>query len=195
MSLLLASFENRVNDLERQLGISDSTTCGDLTDRLDRIEQRFNAGGRPDNLQEIDQMMKELDPGTALTYQQQVSTGPLLYRQQQILACAASLQDNLEQLEKIQGLLLIGQDSLATEQHVVQAPIVNVQTLSDEQKTQLHPILLGAAQLQERLERTTIQLDDILDQYERYVSAVSDKIVQLDAALSKAQQTAKKLEV
>jgi hypothetical protein len=60
---------------------------------------------------ESDRLFAELDPGTALTHQQQPNApmAPILYRRQQVLCSADLLRQNMRLVSHILNLLLIGQ--------------------------------------------------------------------------------------
>lgn len=126
--------ERRVSILESRIGINKTTTSKNtqsnnntsdsINDRLAKI--RVNLEGRITSLsvggtstgigsnassihdvrswKEIQKLLRELDPGIALTHQQQ----PLLYKRQQVLASSDELSRDFAELDIILKLLLTG---------------------------------------------------------------------------------------
>ena len=119
-------FEQRLIALERKVGtdrITNRTTAAaSLDERLTKVKQELqtklhshnnnnnnnNNNNKASTNQEswtlIQKLLKELDPGIALTHQQQ----PLLYKRQQVLACSDELMTDFGHLETILKLLLSG---------------------------------------------------------------------------------------
>jgi hypothetical protein len=124
-------FEQRLNALENRVGVDRQTTDESIDDRLARLRATLDgklAGAfsesttttssssrntpsssavatKTSNEQHrkvIQKLLKELDPGIALTHQQQ----PLLYKRQQVLACSDELSNDFKQLDSILKLLL-----------------------------------------------------------------------------------------
>jgi hypothetical protein len=95
---------------------SSSSSKVDVVTRLGRLEARWHETvvtspklqAAHEAWVESLQRVEELDPGTALTHQQQIAA-PLLYRRQEVLASAGDLKVDLERLSSIVSLLLIGQ--------------------------------------------------------------------------------------
>jgi hypothetical protein len=74
-----------------------------------------------------DRLLRDLDWGPTLTYQQTSKNYLILYRWKEVLACADSIKANMDQLLTLLNLLLISQkstDSLLQQDQVTQAPIL-----------------------------------------------------------------------
>jgi len=131
MSLITQSqaidFEQRLNALENRVGVGRQTSDESIDDRLAKLkalldgklakassESSTTTGNTPSSSavatktsneqhwKVIQKLLKELDPGIALTHQQQ----PLLYKRQQVLACSDELSNDFKQLDAILKLLL-----------------------------------------------------------------------------------------
>jgi len=110
-------FEQRLIALERKVGMERlaNTTTTSLDDRLSKVKADLNGKlsqsnskisnvSNQESWKMIQKLLKELDPGIALTHQQQ----PLLYKRQQVLACSDELQQDFGELESLLKLLLSG---------------------------------------------------------------------------------------
>lgn len=198
-----ASFQHRLNVIERQIGIDvlqqqNAIETSDLVRRLDSLENqifvKLQSHQLQETLDESDALMKEIDPGTALTYQTDISA-PLVYRKQTVLAAAPDFHKDLDQMAEILSLLSIGQTmdqktkSLSAEK-ISNAPILGVQ-VTDEQQERLDKCIQQCVDLQRQADASTRSLDSILDQYQRLVAAASEKLLVLDEGL--AQLELKKL--
>jgi hypothetical protein len=138
-------------------------------------------------LRELEGLMQELSPGTALTHQRQI-VAPIVYRKAAVLAAADDLHRYMDLLSQIVNLLLIGQQQLLlqqnfsaslTEKQVVEAPIVIAPTvqdggLDDDRLDELAGTLVS---LQSRVQTATSRLDCMLENYNALVAAVSEKLV------------------
>jgi hypothetical protein len=142
------------------------------------------------------QKMLELDPGSALTHQQQIAA-PILYRRQEVIACADSLSACLERLSTVVSALLIGQGGAAANKagsgkkdnisasHVMNAPILVEPRVSAEAMARLSSLAESLQLLQERSDKTTHSLDQILRQYHVMVTEIAEKTVIIDAELAR----------
>jgi hypothetical protein len=101
---------------------SSSTTKNDLLSRLEALEQRATTNTSQQQNQQMTTMTlwqesqalwEPLQPGSALTYQQQVAA-PLVYRQQEVLAHAPELQRDMKLVAQVQQYLLMDTTSTAT---------------------------------------------------------------------------------
>lgn len=111
-----SDLEKRLAVLERRVGIAanthgtNTTRTASVDDRLSGVKRDLErnlgsaATGNEQSWKEIRKLLRELDPGIALTHQQQ----PLLYKRQQILAASGDLHRDFGELNAILGLLLSG---------------------------------------------------------------------------------------
>ncbi len=115
-------FEQRLIALERKVGterlhntgaaaVAVGVVSSSLDDRLNKLKSELQSKlssstktNNQDSHRTIQKLLKELDPGIALTHQQQ----PLLYKRQMVLASCDELKQNLQQLDSIGNLLLSG---------------------------------------------------------------------------------------
>jgi hypothetical protein len=232
------TLERRLRFIERQLGLeaaqdpSDgsiqpgsrkTTTKVDVVTRLGRLETRWHETvvttpklqGAHEAWVESLQRVEELDPGTALTHQQQIAA-PLLYRRQEVLANAGDLAADLDRLSTIVSLLLIGQGGGGggggggglerggatpaknkqgfgggenreniTASQVTSAPILVEPSVSDDELSRLATLSESLNGAQERVDRVANTLDRILHQYHSTISEISEKTVLLDAELTR----------
>jgi len=117
------NFEQRLIALERKVGterlqntgaaaaVAVGVVSSSLDDRLNKLKSELQSKlssstktNNQDSHRTIQKLLKELDPGIALTHQQQ----PLLYKRQMVLASCDELKQNLQQLDSIGNLLLSG---------------------------------------------------------------------------------------
>jgi len=187
------TIESRLRALEFKLGFynfeEESKGEKDLESRLSVLEQKFQtlaSKSLQTTWEESDKLMEELDPGTALTHQQQIAA-PILYRRQEILASAATLKRNMDQVSEMLNMLLISQpmkkSEKITESQVTQAPILSRPSISDEDKDRLDVLQLKMADIENRMEKASCYLDAMLENYHTVVSAASEKMVLLDEEL------------
>jgi hypothetical protein len=231
-----ASLERRLRFIERQLGLEaaqepkdgsiqpgsrkTTTMNEDVVTRLGRLEARWHETvvttpklqGAHEAWVESIQRVEELDPGTALTHQQQIAA-PLLYRRQEVLANAGDLAGDLDRLSTIVSLLLIGQGGGGglerggvtpaknkqtggggagggnreniTASQVTNAPILVEPNVSDDELSRLAKLSKSLNAAQERVDRVANTLDRILHQYHSTISEISEKTVLLDAELKR----------
>jgi len=157
------------------------------------------------NLIEIAKLLdEELDPGTALTHQQQVRA-PILYRRQEVLCRADSFRSDLERVGEILALLSISttsdnnESATATtkknklqEHEVTQAPIVASAeriVVVDEYRARLSELERALAdEIGPRAEQSVRRFDELLNQYRAAIEAVSEKTVALDGLLRQRGQ-------
>lgn len=189
----LESFEQRLNSLERQLGLANATySSQDLDQRLSAVEARYQSlahlGSFLKKWNDCQALQEELDPGTALTHQQQIAA-PILYRRAEVLASAETFGKDLDQLSSILSLLLIGQQETSknkiTKDQIVHAPIVSSSIMPDETKKRLEALAVTILDLQTRVSRSTAQVDQILDEYHALAVATAEKTVLLDDELTR----------
>ena len=135
-----------------------------------------------DTWQESDKLFRELDPGIALTHQQQ----PLLYRRQEILASADTMKRDMDELRKILHLLLTSQPSTSgplREDQVTQAPIITGASISTEGERRLDALRLSLVDLNTRTTQLVGKMDNMLECYHAIISAASEKCVLADEAI------------
>jgi hypothetical protein len=194
------SLEARLAALEAQLGVrtaakhpnistsSNNSNNNDLSHRLDAVqstmEQHTSLSFR-ETLKESIQLMDELDPGMALTHQQQ----PLLYRRQQVLAGAKTLETDMDQLSQLLHLLLTSQlpnttpnngttTKLLRQEQVTQAPIlVSSVTIHPEDERRVDALRLNLQDLSRRTQTLATQMDLVLECYHTVMMAASEKCV------------------
>lgn len=206
-----ASIEARLRALEDVLrGSGNTETCGGdggPTSRLHALEAKLDSlatlqsssssdsSGSNDFRQlwqESDKLMMELDPGSALTHQQQIAA-PLLYRRQAVLASADQLQHNMQKVHDILTLLAIGQAQIITNDHttpisemqVTKAPILTQTvppSLADQER--LRKVEKNLVETQQQIESIAAHMDRLVSGYHSLVSVVSEKIVLADEALA-----------
>jgi DNA gyrase/topoisomerase IV subunit B len=199
------SVETRVGVLEGQLGVGSTsvdslstTTDIAVTLRMDALEQQYSSLASPSLTSiwdESDKLLQELDPGTALTYQQQIAA-PILYRRQEVLACADDLKASLDELSQISNFLLIGQDHQESqtkaqlkEHQVTQAPILVGTIVSKELQLRLSAVEATVANIQNRAEQAAARLDAMLSQYYSAISIASEKLVLADEEIRSKEQS------
>jgi hypothetical protein len=196
------SLEARVVALEAQLGIrtgahptkstspnNNNSNTNDLSHRLDALqstmEQHTSLSFR-ETLKESVQLMDELDPGMALTHQQQ----PSLYRHQQVLAGAKILKADLDQLSQLLHLLLTlqppttiptttttGITKLRQEQVTQVLILVSSVTINPEDKRRVDALRLSLQDLSTRTQTLTTRMDQLLECYHTVTMAASEKCV------------------
>ena len=174
---------------------STESNNNDLLRRLDLLEHQIAIKLRPHELQEIfaeaETLLEELNPGPALTYQTDVALAPILYRRQLVLAEAKDTLEDLDKLAEMYSLLSMGQTVDAktkklTEDQVMNAPILSVGA-SPEHRERLDKCVEQCVALQTQVEAVASDLDIILDQYQRLVSATSVKMLTLDQELRRLE--------
>lgn len=207
-----ASIEARLRALEDVLRGSGNTETGGgdggPTSRLHALEAKLDSlatlqsssssdsSGSSNDFQQLwqesDKLMMELDPGSALTHQQQIAA-PLLYRRQAVLASADQLQQNMQKVHDILTLLAIGQAQIITNDHttpisemqVTKAPILTQTvppSLADQER--LRKVEKNLVETQQQIESIAAHMDRLVSGYHSLVSVVSEKIVLADEALA-----------
>lgn len=142
--------------------------------------------------QESDKLMMELDPGSALTHQQQIAA-PLLYRRQQVLASADMMQQNMQKVHEILTLVSIGQAQIMnsdsatpiSEMQVTKAPILT-QTVppSLQDQERLRKVEKNLLETQQQIESIAARMDRLVSAYHSLVAVVSEKMVLVDEAVA-----------
>mmetsp|Transcript_32918 Transcript_32918/g.79635 ORF Transcript_32918/g.79635 Transcript_32918/m.79635 type:complete len:195 (-) Transcript_32918:49-633(-) len=180
------SLDARLLDLEAKLGVGlPIVTKSDIARRLDKVQAAVNTqttSGFRETWHESQALFKELDPGMALTHQQQ----PLLYRRQEVLAAATSLDKDMQELSKIMHLLQPQTEKGKTlrEDQVTQAPILTQYyqiSPSDEQR--LDQLRLTMDDLAKRLQLVMVRTDAMLESYHTIMAVASEKVVMADETI------------
>jgi hypothetical protein len=201
------STEDRLRALEETLrggGSSTTASAGDggLISRLTAAERQVAAlltGGLPHQqqggssstpslkqlLEESNKLLRELNPGTALTHQQQIAA-PILYRRQEVLASADSLQQNMQQVHEVLTLLSIGQPQMiaggepVSEMQVTKAHILTHTPPSKDDQERLRQTEETLRDVQSKVESIAARMDRLVAGYHSVVAAVSEKMVLAD---------------
>jgi hypothetical protein len=186
------SLEARLSAIEAKLGVlplANSSSLNAISSRLDTAKSTMDARTTSqfrDICLESEKLMKELDPGMALTHQSQ----PLLYRRQEILASSESLKRDMDELRNILHLLLTSQpahtDHLREEQ-VTQAPIITAPSISHEDERRLDALRLLLLDITARSEKLVSSMDNMLECYHTVVTAASEKFVLADETISHSE--------
>lgn len=182
------SLEARLANLESKLGVVDPLiTNNDISGRLDAVQSRIDGATTQsfrETWAEIQNLLTELDPGMALTHQQQ----PLLYRRQEVLAAAPTLQEDMRELSTMMHLLKQGRDKATNqtlrEDQVTQAPILTNYSISPEDQRRLDALRLTLQDLQARIQSLMGNTDKLLESYHTVMAAASEKIVMADEAIN-----------
>ena len=201
------SLEARLLNLESKLGVVNPlVTKSDIAGRLDTVKQQIDVlttASFRETWAEIQNLLVDLDPGMALTHQQQ----PLLYRRQEVLAAASSLENDMRELSTMMHLLKQGQTNTATttssggttttatntansvgsllrEDQVTQAPILTNFTISPEEERRLDALRLTLQDMQGRVQALMGRTDQLLESYHTVMAAASEKIVMADEAIA-----------
>lgn len=199
-----ASLESRLAALEAKVGQLPSLTSessGQLSSRLDSIQSAIHSSttlALRETWQESLKLLKDLDPDIALTHQQQ----PLLYKRQQVLAAAAQLQLDMQQLDVILKLLTneakernsssssSTTTDLRLDQVTVSAPIVSSPYYAQSQKDceRLDTLRVTFGSLQARVSKVQQQLQQLLEAYHTVMTAASEKCILAEEKASSNQQ-------
>lgn len=141
---------------------------------------------------ESDKLMRELNPGSALTHQQQIAA-PILYRRQEVLASSESLHRNMQQVMEILTLLSIGQPQMisndstqpVSEMQVTKAPILTQTTPPPkEEQDRLRQVEKTIADVNQQMESIATRMDRLVNGYHSLVSVVSEKMVLADEVVA-----------
>jgi uncharacterized protein YjcR len=199
---MTTSVELRLRALELQLGLpDDSSSIKTLQERLNRLEESYEKI-TPAPLRQLwkesEKLFEELDPGTALTHQQQI-VAPILYRKQELLALADDFHNQMRAVEQISQFLLLNHSKPPTEgeqwteDQVLQAPILTIGADSHEKDYQqrLEALVESILDVRKRTEASSSRLDRMLDNYQDLVVALSEKMLLADELLCQREQEKK----
>jgi hypothetical protein len=193
---VISSIELRLASIESKLGIlhgAQRIPEPDIQSRLKDLKALYEAKTDEafrESCSESDRLMRELDAGTALTHQTSVSSTPLYYRRQEVLASADSLKQDMDQLSQMLNLLLVSQPPRdeskgpLREEEVTNAPIVNLTPVSREDEKRLDVLQANVAELQSRTRNVAGRVDSLLNLYYSLMSTSSEKMVLADEELS-----------
>ena len=184
------SIETRLRALEAALqGSTGTSEANKPVSRIHALEAKLDSLAKNQQgdstlkqlWDESDKLMRELHPGSALTHQQQIAA-PILYRRQEVLASAESLQRNMEQVREILTLLSIGQPQIigeepVSEMQVIRAPIVETAPPSTQDQERLRKLELSLHETHQKLESMTKRMDKVVVGYKSLVKAVAQKMV------------------
>ena len=209
-----SAIEYRLRSLEHQLGLynyCETEGNRDVATRMEALERQMAALSSSSAVaevqKEIESIMEDLSPGTALTHQKQIMA-PILYRRQEVLASSATFQADMENVAQILNLLDIQQQRQSnnrssqqiTEQQVVQAPILmmvdsSVGTITTamtaaEQTDKLDALSNTLVDLMTRVQQAGSKFDRMLHNYHALVAAVSEKLVLADEEMQLREQKA-----
>jgi hypothetical protein len=195
-STMAASLGARLSALEAKLGVSSSSssssiqTQNDMSSRLDAVQSSMESQTTSqfrDTWNESQKLFVDLDPGVGLTHQQQ----PLLYRRQEVLAAAPSLDKDMQEMHTILHLLLTSQPANANnkgtslrEDQVTQAPILTSMQVSPEDQRRLDTLRLTMEDLDDRTKKVMGKMDHVLECYHAVMTAASEKCILADEAIS-----------
>jgi hypothetical protein len=184
-----ASIEARLQALEATLGViplKEGDSSLDIETRLDALQTKIKAS-TPSSLHstwdESDRLLRDLDPGPTLTYQQTFKNYPILYRRKEVLASADSIKADMGQLSTLLNLLLISQkniDSPLRQEQVTQAPILTSVVISEEQERRLDSMLLKLGELSRSIQDMADRVDFLVDSYHAVMTTMSEKMVAAD---------------
>lgn len=183
----------RVAALETKLGLrSSSVSKVDVESRLNALQATVDKHTTPQFRsvwKESMDLLRELDPGPGLTHQQQ----PLLYKRQEVLAAAETLEKDMGELAKILHLLSQGRASASStplrEDAVTQAPILTNLSVSPEDQRRLDALRVTFEDLNTRTRVMALRLNQLLECYHSVMSAASEKCILADELLSAREAT------
>jgi hypothetical protein len=184
-----AFIEARLQALEATLGLipsKEGESSVDIETRLDALQAKIKAT-TPSSLHatwdDSDSLLRDLDPGPSLTYQQTSKNYPILYRRKEVLASADCMKADMDQLSSLLNLLLISQkdtDSPLREEQVTQAPIITSVIISEEEERRLDVVLLKVGELSRSIQDIADRVDSLVDSYHAVMMAISEKIIVAD---------------
>lgn len=155
----------------------------DLTSRLDALECKINSFATPQSIwNESDELLRELHPQAALTYQEpSTRNDPIYYRKQQVLASVDDLKRDFAVLNRIMNLLLISQPaSKLTEEQVTQAPIlVSTTTNNPDDQVRLEKLLVDIHHTRRQAMDMTRRVDSLIQTYHVVVASLSERMLLL----------------
>ncbi|CAJ1953919.1 unnamed protein product [Cylindrotheca closterium] len=185
------TLESRLLDLESKLGFGLPTvTKSDIAQRLDKVQTAVNqqtTAAFRETWNESQALFKELDPGMALTHQQQ----PLLYRRQEVLASAATLDKDMQELSKIMHLLQphTEKGKGLREDQVTQAPILTSYQITPSDEQRLDQVRLTMDDLSRRLQQVIVRTDAMLESYHTIMAVASEKVVMADETIKAKERS------
>mmetsp|Transcript_54789 Transcript_54789/g.133039 ORF Transcript_54789/g.133039 Transcript_54789/m.133039 type:complete len:252 (-) Transcript_54789:281-1036(-) len=148
---------------------------------------------------ESQQILKELDPGTALTHHTQHQ--PVLFKRQQVLAAANDLQADMKQLDELSKLLLTGTNSKPSSSSsssksnmvvVSQAPILTsdnyTSTTVPQTQERFDNLRMKILSLTRRTQLLEKQLSSLMESYHTTVVAVSEKCILAEETIQQHQK-------
>lgn len=196
------AMEARLAALETKLGLRSSSSStisaasnsaeNNMETRLSTLQRTMEEQTTPEFrsvMKESWQLLDDLDPGAGLTHQQQ----PLLYKRQEVLASADTLQRDLNELSHIWHLLLTSSSSsnsssnngtTISQDAVTQAPILTQIRISDEDQRRLDALRVTLEDLNGRTRVMTLRLNQLLEAHYAVLSAASEKCILADEVLS-----------
>eukprot|EP00980_Cylindrotheca_fusiformis_P002268 scaffold523_cov101-Cylindrotheca_fusiformis.AAC.6 len=186
------SLEARLLVLEAKLGVGTPfVSKNDIASRLNNVQNIVNAKTSAqfrETWQESQILFRELDPGMALTHQQQ----PLLYRRQEVLAGATNLDHDMRELSKVLHLLKPKSDDSKRqplrEDQVTQASILTNFQISPQDEKRLEDVRLTMQDLSQRIQAIVTRTDMLLESYHTIMAVASEKVVLADEIIKSKGQ-------
>lgn len=179
------SLEARLLVLEAKLGVSlPFVSKSDIASRLNGVQSTINTlttAPFRETWQESQKLFRDLDPGMALTHQQQ----PLLYRRQEVLAASTNLEQDMRELSKLLHFLKPsgnGKQPLREDQ-VTQASILTNFQISPQDEKRLEDVRLTMDDLAKRIRAIVTRTDALLESYHTIMAVASEKVVMADEAI------------
>ena len=179
----MTSLEARLSALEQQVGKianagggGSEKSSSSLTNRLDGIQSSATTLlplAQRDLWKESTKLLNDLDPGMALTHQQQ----PLLYKRQQVLAASTSLESDFTNLRQIQNALQSTTKSSgsSSKEDLMQTPILTDYPTPDLKR--LENLKYSMTDLVKRTSRLQHELDQMLEIYHQCMTVASEKCI------------------
>lgn len=191
MPVATGELEARLSALEAKLGVSSSSLTAqndNISSRLDSIQSTIETQTTSqfrETWKESQKLFRELNPGMALTHQQQ----PLLYRRQEVLAASGSLKQDMDELGKILHLVMTSQQAkqqktTLREDQVTQAPILTSMSISPEDERRLDDLRLTLTDLNTRTQTLMASMDHMMECYHTAMTAASEKFILADESIS-----------
>ena len=169
----------------------------DVQTRLGELKSQFEAStdqGFRDSCTESDKLLRELDAGTAMTHQTSVSSTPLYYRRQEVLATSDDLKDDMDKVAQMLHLLMVGQTPREEgkpplrEEEATGAPIVNLSPVSRDEERRLDLLQANIGDIGSRTQAIGNRVDALLKLYYSLVATASEKIVLADEEVAVREQ-------
>mmetsp|Transcript_12675 Transcript_12675/g.23013 ORF Transcript_12675/g.23013 Transcript_12675/m.23013 type:complete len:194 (+) Transcript_12675:35-616(+) len=188
--IIMSSVEARLQALEAVLRVNEENAEEkDVERRLTQLEQKLKST-TPSSLHvtwdESDRLLKDLHPGSNLTYQQPSKNYPILFRRKEVLAASDSLKADMDQLSTILNLILIAQkqtDSILREEQVTQAPILTSVSISEEHERRLDKVAIQISDVNRQVQDVAHRIDSLVECYHSVMTSISEKMVAVDEAL------------